>query len=77
MWGSAPAYKITKAALSMLTYQYALEYEKEGFTIFQVSPGVCCISHSEKMCKKNCWLIWCANAVVEDRFGRRERGLGA
>lgn len=44
MWGSAPAYKITKAALSMLTYQYALEYAKEGFTIFQVSPGVSSIS---------------------------------
>ncbi|KIX03016.1 uncharacterized protein Z518_06566 [Rhinocladiella mackenziei CBS 650.93] len=34
-----PAYKITKAALSMLTVQYAMEYEKEGFTIFLVSPG--------------------------------------
>jgi NAD(P)-dependent dehydrogenase (short-subunit alcohol dehydrogenase family) len=40
MWGSAPAYKITKAALNMLTVQYALEYEKEGFIIFAVSPGV-------------------------------------
>ena len=40
MWGPAPAYKITKAALNMLTVQYALEYEKEGFNIFAVSPGV-------------------------------------
>jgi NAD(P)-dependent dehydrogenase (short-subunit alcohol dehydrogenase family) len=40
MWGAAPAYKITKAALNMLTVQYALEYEKEGFIIFAISPGV-------------------------------------
>jgi NAD(P)-dependent dehydrogenase (short-subunit alcohol dehydrogenase family) len=36
----APAYKITKAALNMLTYQYALTYAEEGFTIIAVSPGV-------------------------------------
>ncbi|CZR59360.1 related to short chain oxidoreductase (CsgA) [Phialocephala subalpina] len=35
----APAYKITKAALNSLTVQYALDYEKEGFTIFALSPG--------------------------------------
>lgn len=35
-----PAYKITKAALSMLTVQYALEAEEKGVTVFQLSPGV-------------------------------------
>lgn len=35
----APAYKISKAAMNALTVQYALEYEKEGFTIFSLSPG--------------------------------------
>lgn len=35
-----PAYKITKAALSMLTVQYALEAEEKGITVFQLSPGV-------------------------------------
>lgn len=36
-----PAYKITKAALNMLTAQYAHTYAKEGFVIFALSPGVC------------------------------------
>jgi NAD(P)-dependent dehydrogenase (short-subunit alcohol dehydrogenase family) len=36
-----PAYKITKAALNSLTVQYALDYEKEGFIFFTISPGVC------------------------------------
>jgi NAD(P)-dependent dehydrogenase (short-subunit alcohol dehydrogenase family) len=35
-----PAYKITKAALNMLTAQYAHTYGKEGFVIFALSPGV-------------------------------------
>lgn len=39
-WGSTPGYKITKAALNMLTVQYSLEYAKQGFTIFALSPGV-------------------------------------
>ncbi|KAJ9610488.1 hypothetical protein H2200_005265 [Cladophialophora chaetospira] len=34
-----PSYKVSKAALNMLTVQYALELGKEGFTIFMVSPG--------------------------------------
>ncbi|KAJ5931139.1 hypothetical protein N7466_006632 [Penicillium verhagenii] len=34
-----PAYKVTKAALNMLTVQYAQQYESEGFTILAVSPG--------------------------------------
>ncbi|TVY37964.1 C-factor [Lachnellula subtilissima] len=37
--GPAPAYKITKTALNSLTVQYALGYEKEGFTFFAISPG--------------------------------------
>ncbi|KAJ5084549.1 C-factor [Penicillium alfredii] len=35
----SPAYKITKAALNSLTVQYALDYKKEGFTIFAFAPG--------------------------------------
>ncbi|KAL8775901.1 MAG: hypothetical protein Q9194_003520 [Teloschistes cf. exilis] len=35
-----PAYKISKAALNMLTVQYALSLEKEGFTCISMSPGV-------------------------------------
>ncbi|GKZ21786.1 hypothetical protein AbraIFM66951_008749 [Aspergillus brasiliensis] len=35
----APSYKITKAALNMLTVLYSQELEKEGFTVFCVSPG--------------------------------------
>ncbi|EXJ75459.1 uncharacterized protein A1O5_02155 [Cladophialophora psammophila CBS 110553] len=34
-----PAYKVSKAALNMLTVQYALEYGKEGFTFYVISPG--------------------------------------
>ncbi|KAK8069410.1 short chain dehydrogenase reductase [Apiospora phragmitis] len=35
----APAYKVTKAALNMLTLQWGMEYRDKGFTIFGVSPG--------------------------------------
>jgi NAD(P)-dependent dehydrogenase (short-subunit alcohol dehydrogenase family) len=35
-----PAYKISKAALSMLTVQYAHQYVDEGFTFLGISPGV-------------------------------------
>ncbi|KAE8441719.1 hypothetical protein EG329_004505 [Mollisiaceae sp. DMI_Dod_QoI] len=35
----SPAYKISKAALNMLTVQYALQQGKAGFTIFGISPG--------------------------------------
>ncbi|KAL4994919.1 hypothetical protein BDV10DRAFT_175759 [Aspergillus recurvatus] len=34
-----PSYKITKAALNMLTVLYANDLENEGFTVFCVSPG--------------------------------------
>ncbi|KAJ5548265.1 hypothetical protein N7513_005499 [Penicillium frequentans] len=34
-----PAYKVSKAALNMLTVQYAQQYETEGFTVLAVSPG--------------------------------------
>lgn len=37
---SCPAYKISKAALNMLTVQYAIELEEKGFTIAALSPGV-------------------------------------
>ncbi|EED15467.1 short chain oxidoreductase (CsgA), putative [Talaromyces stipitatus ATCC 10500] len=33
------AYKISKAALSMLTVQYAAELASERFTVFEISPG--------------------------------------
>lgn len=36
----APAYKITKAALNMLTVQYAQSYARDGFTFMAISPGV-------------------------------------
>ncbi|KAL8645078.1 MAG: hypothetical protein Q9226_007464 [Calogaya cf. arnoldii] len=35
----APAYKISKAAMHSLTVQYALDFEKEGFTFMALSPG--------------------------------------
>ncbi|KAK7890699.1 hypothetical protein LTR67_007908 [Exophiala xenobiotica] len=38
-WAPFPAYKISKAAMNMLTVLYAQEYAKEGFTIFGISPG--------------------------------------
>ncbi|KAJ6188089.1 hypothetical protein N7519_002997 [Penicillium mononematosum] len=34
-----PAYKITKAALNMLTVQYAQQYADDGFTFLGISPG--------------------------------------
>jgi NAD(P)-dependent dehydrogenase (short-subunit alcohol dehydrogenase family) len=34
-----PSYKISKAAVNMLTVQYALELGPKGFTVFCVSPG--------------------------------------
>ncbi|KAL3483951.1 hypothetical protein BJX62DRAFT_219405 [Aspergillus germanicus] len=36
---SAHAYKISKAAMNMLTMQYAVDYKDEGFTAFALSPG--------------------------------------
>lgn len=33
------SYKISKAALNMLTAQYAMELEKDNFTILAISPG--------------------------------------
>jgi NAD(P)-dependent dehydrogenase (short-subunit alcohol dehydrogenase family) len=36
----SPAYKISKAALNMLTVQYAKEYADDGFTFLGISPGV-------------------------------------
>ena len=37
---ATPSYKITKAALNMLTAQYALQYGDEGFAVTAISPGV-------------------------------------
>lgn len=33
------AYKVSKAALNMLTVQYAFQLGKQGFTVFCISPG--------------------------------------
>ncbi|KAJ5330200.1 hypothetical protein N7541_005985 [Penicillium brevicompactum] len=35
----SPAYKISKAALNMLTVQYAKQYANDGFTFLGISPG--------------------------------------
>jgi NAD(P)-dependent dehydrogenase (short-subunit alcohol dehydrogenase family) len=40
-WSPTPAYKISKAAMNMLTVQYAQELGKEGFTCVCLVPGVC------------------------------------
>lgn len=34
-----PSYRLSKAALNMLTVQYASELAPQGFTVFAVSPG--------------------------------------
>lgn len=36
---AVPAYKISKAALNMLTVQYAAELAANDFTVFAISPG--------------------------------------
>ncbi|KAK0101305.1 hypothetical protein ONS95_006482 [Cadophora gregata] len=38
-WAPSPAYKITTAALNMLTVQYANDHAEKGFTIVALSPG--------------------------------------
>lgn len=40
-----PAYKVSKAALNMLTVQYAQSYADEGFTFLAVNPGVSLALH--------------------------------
>ena len=40
MTSSTPAYKVSKAAVSMLIMQYALNLAHEGFTFILVNPGV-------------------------------------
>lgn len=35
-----PAYKVSKAALNMLTVQYAQSFADQGFTFLTISPGV-------------------------------------
>ncbi|KAJ5198236.1 uncharacterized protein N7498_007353 [Penicillium cinerascens] len=39
MFPPTPAYKISKAALNMMTVQYAAYLEKEGFIVFSIDPG--------------------------------------
>jgi NAD(P)-dependent dehydrogenase (short-subunit alcohol dehydrogenase family) len=40
VFAQTPAYKVSKAALNMLAAQYALDFEKDGFTVLSISPGV-------------------------------------
>ena len=40
MFQPTPAYKISKAALNMMTAQYAAYLEKDGFTVFSICAGV-------------------------------------
>jgi NAD(P)-dependent dehydrogenase (short-subunit alcohol dehydrogenase family) len=49
-----PAYKVSKAALNMLTVQWAESLEKDGFTVLAVCPGV-----GVSVCPRyaNCMLI--------------------
>ncbi|KAL4799184.1 hypothetical protein BDV19DRAFT_355417 [Aspergillus venezuelensis] len=35
----AYSYKVSKAGMNMLTSQYAIEFSREGFTSFAISPG--------------------------------------
>ncbi|KAJ6118401.1 hypothetical protein N7471_013868 [Penicillium samsonianum] len=39
MFQPTPAYKISKAALNMMTAQYAAYLEKDGFTVFSICAG--------------------------------------
>ena len=54
-----PAYKISKSALNMLTVQYALDLEEEGFIFITISPGV---SEHQKLCM---FEIRCLNLVLQ------------
>ncbi|KAF2170908.1 hypothetical protein M409DRAFT_63934 [Zasmidium cellare ATCC 36951] len=38
-FAQTPEYKISKAAMNMLTAQYALEFADQGFTFLAISPG--------------------------------------
>lgn len=44
MFQPTPAYKVAKAALNMLTVQYAHELKSEDFTVIAVCPGVSSLS---------------------------------
>jgi len=61
-------YKVSKAAVNMLTVQWALDLAKEDFTIISTHPGVCSPSVRDELHRS------CANltsTVVENRFGHR------
>lgn len=40
---SCAAYKVSKAALNMLTSQWAMSFKKDGVVVLSVSPGVSCL----------------------------------
>jgi NAD(P)-dependent dehydrogenase (short-subunit alcohol dehydrogenase family) len=67
----APAYKISKAAMNALTVQYALEYEKEGFSFIALCPGVCALSFPSGTRRA---LLTLALLVAENRSGWRRHG---
>lgn len=66
-----PAYKITKAALNMLTKQYAEDLADEGFTFLAVSPGVCSLLFSLSMIARATVLI---STVAPNGHGWIARG---
>jgi NAD(P)-dependent dehydrogenase (short-subunit alcohol dehydrogenase family) len=41
-----PAYNISKAALDMLIFQYALVLKDAGFNVLAICPGVSRVVHS-------------------------------
>ena len=72
----APAYKISKAAMNALTVQYALDYEKEGFTFMALCPGVCTLLvplslHTSPQSPRDRLLTFLGVQVDENRPGRR------
>lgn len=56
--------------MNALTVQYALEYEKEGFSFIALCPGVCPLSFSSPLLR-NSMLTLTAYLVAENRFGGR------
>ncbi|KAF7193793.1 putative oxidoreductase [Pseudocercospora fuligena] len=62
------AYKISKAGMNMLNAQWAMEFEKEGFTFLAVSPGVSIVS------EVHFWFLADLIAVAANRLGLTECG---
>lgn len=67
-----PAYKVSKAALNMLTVQYAQSFADQGFTFLAISPGVRYLSP----CLKTIMELT-SSKVGEDRPWWREGGYNS